>query len=243
MLLITALYLCQVAQEVCARFTASCLLSLDCVRICQNGGTLNPGACTCKCDDGFSGPSCESECIVSCLGISVSYDFCDVVQVINFHHTRYLGLSDDDLGNVRSPHIYMTYVLGEIRHSSSSFIYIFNLYNNRRQSQCLHSGTEQLQWRKLENMTMITQEVHARLIALYLLFSVCVRVCENGGTLNPEACTCQCNGSFSGPSCESKCIVAYFWRFSVAIRIPYYLNLIMERYLHICNSTQTKIAD
>ena len=36
----------------------------DCIRVCQNGGTLDPGACACACAGGFSGPNCESECIV-----------------------------------------------------------------------------------------------------------------------------------------------------------------------------------
>ena len=57
----------RVTQEACVSFTASCLLSLDCVRMCQNGGTLNPEACTCECGGSFSGPICRSECIVACL--------------------------------------------------------------------------------------------------------------------------------------------------------------------------------
>ena len=32
--------------------------------MCQNGGTLDEGNCTCNCAGGFSGPNCESECIV-----------------------------------------------------------------------------------------------------------------------------------------------------------------------------------
>ena len=35
----------------------------DCTRVCQNGGTLNEGNCTCDCVGDFSGPNCESECI------------------------------------------------------------------------------------------------------------------------------------------------------------------------------------
>ena len=34
-----------------------------CTRVCSNGGTLNPGSCTCACRDGFSGANCEGECI------------------------------------------------------------------------------------------------------------------------------------------------------------------------------------
>ena len=29
--------------------------------MCQNGGTLDAGTCTCRCADGFSGANCESE--------------------------------------------------------------------------------------------------------------------------------------------------------------------------------------
>ena len=57
----------QVTQEACVSFIASCLLSLDCVQMCHNGGTLNPEACTCQCDGSFSGLSCRSECIAACL--------------------------------------------------------------------------------------------------------------------------------------------------------------------------------
>ena len=37
---------------------------LACSRMCQNGGTLDPGTCTCSCAGGFSGANCESEYIV-----------------------------------------------------------------------------------------------------------------------------------------------------------------------------------
>ena len=35
-----------------------------CPLICQNGGTLNTGACTCDCTDGYSGATCESEILL-----------------------------------------------------------------------------------------------------------------------------------------------------------------------------------
>ena len=44
-------------------------------------------------------------------------------------------------------------------------------------------------------------------IASFLLFSACTRTCQNGGTLDAGTCTCDCAGGFSGPSCESECIV------------------------------------
>ena len=34
-----------------------------CTRMCENGGTLNEGNCTCGCVGGFSGANCESECM------------------------------------------------------------------------------------------------------------------------------------------------------------------------------------
>ena len=37
---------------------------LACSRMCQNGGTLDPGICTCICGGGFSGAKCESEYIM-----------------------------------------------------------------------------------------------------------------------------------------------------------------------------------
>ena len=35
--------------------------------MCQNGGTLDAGTCTCSCASGFSGDNCESECIMTCV--------------------------------------------------------------------------------------------------------------------------------------------------------------------------------
>ena len=32
--------------------------------MCQNGGSLDAGTCTCRCASGFSGANCESECIM-----------------------------------------------------------------------------------------------------------------------------------------------------------------------------------
>ena len=32
-----------------------------CALTCQNGGTLNEGACTCACADGYSGDDCTRE--------------------------------------------------------------------------------------------------------------------------------------------------------------------------------------
>ena len=40
----------------------------DCTRMCQNGGILFEGNCTCDCAVSFSGDNCESECIVMRLG-------------------------------------------------------------------------------------------------------------------------------------------------------------------------------
>ena len=40
---------------------------LACSRMCQNGGTLDTGTCTCSCASGFSGDNCESECITRYL--------------------------------------------------------------------------------------------------------------------------------------------------------------------------------
>ena len=34
----------------------------------------------------------------------------------------------------------------------------------------------------------------------------CSRVCQNGGTLNPVTCMCDCADGFSGSNCESECI-------------------------------------
>ena len=35
--------------------------------MCQNGGTLDAGICTCSCASGFSGANCESEYTMKCL--------------------------------------------------------------------------------------------------------------------------------------------------------------------------------
>ena len=35
--------------------------------MCQNGGTLDAGTCTCSCASDFSGANCESEYIMRCL--------------------------------------------------------------------------------------------------------------------------------------------------------------------------------
>ena len=43
------------------------LFLLACGRMCQNGGTLDGGTCTCNCVGGFFGNKCESECIVRML--------------------------------------------------------------------------------------------------------------------------------------------------------------------------------
>ena len=46
---------------------SACLLNLfcsACSRTCQNGGSLNGTTCTCNCADGYSGPNCESKCII-----------------------------------------------------------------------------------------------------------------------------------------------------------------------------------
>ena len=34
-----------------------------CSRVCQNGGILDVGTCTCACADGYSGANCEGELI------------------------------------------------------------------------------------------------------------------------------------------------------------------------------------
>ena len=33
-----------------------------CIRMCQNGGTLDEGTCMCDCTDGFIGDTCDCEC-------------------------------------------------------------------------------------------------------------------------------------------------------------------------------------
>ena len=44
-----------------------CLSSITvCSRMCQNGGSLDEGNCTCACAGGFSGPNCQSEFILWC---------------------------------------------------------------------------------------------------------------------------------------------------------------------------------
>ena len=43
-----------------------------CSRMCQNGGTLDSGTCTCSCVGGFNGSNCESE-----------YTLCVVVQIMD----------------------------------------------------------------------------------------------------------------------------------------------------------------
>ena len=40
------------------------LFVLACSRMCQNGGTLDPGNCSCICAGGFSGANSESDCIM-----------------------------------------------------------------------------------------------------------------------------------------------------------------------------------
>lgn len=45
-------------------FLTSLCSDSDCIRECQNGGTLDSGACTCDCAGGFGGANCESECNV-----------------------------------------------------------------------------------------------------------------------------------------------------------------------------------
>ena len=42
---------------------------------------------------------------------------------------------------------------------------------------------------------------------IYALVLDCTRMCENGGTLDMENCTCNCTGGFSGDNCERECIV------------------------------------
>ena len=44
---------------------------------------------------------------------------------------------------------------------------------------------------------------------MYALVLDCTRMCENGGTLDMENCTCNCTGGFSGDNCEREYIV---WR-------------------------------
>ena len=44
-------------------FHCSHLCSVSaCICMCQNGGTLDEGTCTCDCAGGYTGPNCESEC-------------------------------------------------------------------------------------------------------------------------------------------------------------------------------------
>ena len=56
---------------------ASCRTA--CIRLCQNGGTLDKGTCMCDCSGGFSGNNCESECsfchVYICPGCYVRYTY------------------------------------------------------------------------------------------------------------------------------------------------------------------------
>ena len=50
------------------------LLSISaCSRMCQNGGTLDEGNCMCNCADGYSGPTCESECTSSVDAVNMQH--------------------------------------------------------------------------------------------------------------------------------------------------------------------------
>ena len=39
---------------------------------------------------------------------------------------------------------------------------------------------------------------------LYVRTTDCNRVCQNGGTLNSELCTCNCSDNYAGDVCESE---------------------------------------
>ena len=45
----------------------------DCIRTCQNGGTLDAGTCMCDCESDFSGPNCESECTMCRVDIHYAH--------------------------------------------------------------------------------------------------------------------------------------------------------------------------
>ena len=47
----------------------------------------------------------------------------------------------------------------------------------------------------------------SNMISLLLLFSIlaCLLTCENGGTLNESACTCDCADGYGGDTCGSEC--------------------------------------
>ena len=47
---------------------AFALIVTACARICQNGGTLNAGTCTCDCTNGYIGATCGSKCTAACMG-------------------------------------------------------------------------------------------------------------------------------------------------------------------------------
>ena len=54
-----------------------CLVS-DCIRECQNNGTLNNSTCSCTCAAGYSGPDCGSECTVVGFSTYAVYVLCMV---------------------------------------------------------------------------------------------------------------------------------------------------------------------
>ena len=60
--MITLLVYAQSLQSVVSAFLAFTLIVTACARMCQNGGTLNVGTCTCDCANGYVGATCGSEC-------------------------------------------------------------------------------------------------------------------------------------------------------------------------------------